>query len=577
MKKVPEGWARVCPAVFYEDASKAIDWLCRAFGFEVQLKVEGEGGRIEHSELRFGEGLVMVSQAGGSSARKTPLPTRSPRAVGGVNTQMLAHLRRRRGRALRAGARRRGEDPRRADHQRLRRRLLGRPDLPRRGSRGTPLVVHAAGPGSRAPWPVISTGRSPRWRIRPAAPSSSGCGEAPPPERGRGRAVDEPPGDEPAPPGPPARRTRRPGGAGGRCAGPPSVPPHRAAHAAAGLGGGRRGDVGRSAGRVQGARRAGAPEPPPMTARPSRRPGASDGAGGRPARRGVPGLHRGDRPVVAARPQVPGGRRQPRLHPSRATAGRSPLRVVRGARGPPGSSRRGRCTVWEPPSRLAFEWRGIAFAPGERTEVEVLFAPSPSGTSVTVTHRGWASLRPDHPVRHGHDVPAFIRMTRPVVGRSPHLPARAPRGNASGKPMNPSTVRPDTAGAAPGPVPRSARGDGEDRLGRPHLARRGPHLRHAEGKLRRRASLGVAEGGAGRSGGAGGSRTRSASSSLPTWGTRAGGRLPRLRPGRVGAPGPAHRAESRAPRRRSPRTALPDAAPTRPAETHHATPVTPPR
>jgi uncharacterized glyoxalase superfamily protein PhnB len=90
MKKVPEGWARVCPAVFYEDASKAIDWLCRAFGFEVQLKIEGEGGRIEHSELRFGEGLVMVSQAGGSSDRKRPLPTRSPRAVGGVNTQMLA-------------------------------------------------------------------------------------------------------------------------------------------------------------------------------------------------------------------------------------------------------------------------------------------------------------------------------------------------------------------------------------------------------------------------------------------------------------------------------------------------------
>jgi hypothetical protein len=29
---------------------------------------------------------------------------------------------------------------------------------------------------------------------------------------------------------------------------------------------------------------------------------------------------------------------------------------------------------------------------------------------VTVTHRGWASLRPDHPVRHGHEVPAFIRM-----------------------------------------------------------------------------------------------------------------------------------------------------------------------
>ena len=67
-------------------------------------------------------------------------------------------------------------------------------------------------------------------------------------------------------------------------------------------------------------------------------------------------------------------------------------------------------TRWEPPSRLVFEWRGVNFAPGERTEVEVLFEPSPSGTLVTVTHRGWAGLRPDHPVRHGQEVTAFIRM-----------------------------------------------------------------------------------------------------------------------------------------------------------------------
>ena len=46
----------------------------------------------------------------------------------------------------------------------------------------------------------------------------------------------------------------------------------------------------------------------------------------------------------------------------------------------------------------------------EKTEVEVLFAQSPSGTLVTVTHRGWAAIRPDHPARHGHDVEAFIRM-----------------------------------------------------------------------------------------------------------------------------------------------------------------------
>src|SRR5262249_10212643 len=70
----------------------------------------------------------------------------------------------------------------------------------------------------------------------------------------------------------------------------------------------------------------------------------------------------------------------------------------------------GTITAWEPPSRLVSEWRGANFRPGEKTEVEVEFAPSPSGTMVTVTHRGWASLRPDHPVRHGQDVVPFIRM-----------------------------------------------------------------------------------------------------------------------------------------------------------------------
>jgi uncharacterized protein YndB with AHSA1/START domain len=70
----------------------------------------------------------------------------------------------------------------------------------------------------------------------------------------------------------------------------------------------------------------------------------------------------------------------------------------------------GRVTSWEPPSRLVFEWRGVNFEPAEKTEVEVMFEPSPSGTLVTVTHRGWSALRPDHPVRHGLDVMGFIRM-----------------------------------------------------------------------------------------------------------------------------------------------------------------------
>jgi uncharacterized protein YndB with AHSA1/START domain len=69
----------------------------------------------------------------------------------------------------------------------------------------------------------------------------------------------------------------------------------------------------------------------------------------------------------------------------------------------------GHTLAWEPPCRLLLQWRAVNFAPHEHTEVEVLFKPSGSGTMVTVTHRGWAAIRADHPVRHGQDTAAFIR------------------------------------------------------------------------------------------------------------------------------------------------------------------------
>ena len=69
----------------------------------------------------------------------------------------------------------------------------------------------------------------------------------------------------------------------------------------------------------------------------------------------------------------------------------------------------GRTLVWDPPRRLLMSWRASNFAPGEETQVEVLFKPVGAATHVTVVHRGWAAIRADHPVRHGQPVPAFLR------------------------------------------------------------------------------------------------------------------------------------------------------------------------
>jgi uncharacterized protein YndB with AHSA1/START domain len=80
-----------------------------------------------------------------------------------------------------------------------------------------------------------------------------------------------------------------------------------------------------------------------------------------------------------------------------------------GARGPK-VVQTGEVTGWDPPSRLVLQWRNVNFAPHERTEVEVQFAATRSGTLVTVIHRGWSTIRPDHPARHGLEVAAFLRM-----------------------------------------------------------------------------------------------------------------------------------------------------------------------
>ena len=92
MKASPPGWPRISSSLFYDDAAKAIDWLCRTFGFEVRLKVEGEGGRIEHSELVFGDGLIMVGTAASVNPSKEAWQQfyASPKSFQGKTTQGLA-------------------------------------------------------------------------------------------------------------------------------------------------------------------------------------------------------------------------------------------------------------------------------------------------------------------------------------------------------------------------------------------------------------------------------------------------------------------------------------------------------
>ena len=74
--------ATVVPVLVYEDAGRAIEWLCAAFGFAERLRAEWNGV-VAHAQLVVGDGAIMLGRQGG--------PYHAPRP-GEVNQYVLVHV-----------------------------------------------------------------------------------------------------------------------------------------------------------------------------------------------------------------------------------------------------------------------------------------------------------------------------------------------------------------------------------------------------------------------------------------------------------------------------------------------------
>ncbi len=68
--------------VVYRDNRAALEWLEKAFGFEVSLIVTDQSGNIGHAEMKFAGGVIIVAPEWSEIAK-------SPKSVGGINTQQL--------------------------------------------------------------------------------------------------------------------------------------------------------------------------------------------------------------------------------------------------------------------------------------------------------------------------------------------------------------------------------------------------------------------------------------------------------------------------------------------------------
>ena len=76
--------ATVIPCLQYRNAPAAIDWLCATFGFERQLVVPGQNDTIAHAQLRFGNGMIMLSSASEDEFGRL---MKQPDEIGGAETQ----------------------------------------------------------------------------------------------------------------------------------------------------------------------------------------------------------------------------------------------------------------------------------------------------------------------------------------------------------------------------------------------------------------------------------------------------------------------------------------------------------
>lgn len=72
----------VIPALCYVDPRAAIDFLQRAFGFELEMLIEDEAGNLAHSQMTYGEGRIMVGNEWSADHK-------SPRSIDNKCTQTV--------------------------------------------------------------------------------------------------------------------------------------------------------------------------------------------------------------------------------------------------------------------------------------------------------------------------------------------------------------------------------------------------------------------------------------------------------------------------------------------------------
>jgi uncharacterized glyoxalase superfamily protein PhnB len=84
MISTPVSGSTIIPCLRYRDAHAAIDWLCKAFGFTKNAVYENDQGGVEHAQLTYGNGMVMLGEVRDNAFGRH---IAQPDEIGGRETQ----------------------------------------------------------------------------------------------------------------------------------------------------------------------------------------------------------------------------------------------------------------------------------------------------------------------------------------------------------------------------------------------------------------------------------------------------------------------------------------------------------
>ena len=70
----------------YRDANAAVDWLATTFGFEKHAVYKNDAGQVEHAQLTFGIGMIMIGPKRDTAYGRL---IKQPDEIGGFETQSV--------------------------------------------------------------------------------------------------------------------------------------------------------------------------------------------------------------------------------------------------------------------------------------------------------------------------------------------------------------------------------------------------------------------------------------------------------------------------------------------------------